>query len=94
MEITASILDYLGKYEDGILVSVGLMYKGEFFNSIFYYTGEQMIINVEDKMIEKMGHYIEEHPEYYDMLKDIISKVEPYDLVINQLQEINTHDEH
>jgi hypothetical protein len=94
MEITTSILDYLGKYEDGILVSVGLMYKGEFFNSIFYYTGEQMIINVEDKMIEKMGYYIEEHTEYYDMLKDIISKVEPYDLVINQLQEINTYDEH
>jgi hypothetical protein len=94
MEITASIIDYLGKYEGGILVSVGLMYKEEFFNSIFYYTGEQMIINVEDKMIEKMGHFIEEHTEYYTLMEDIINKVEPYDLVINQLQEINTYDEH
>ena len=27
MKITASVLDYLGKYEGGILVSVGLVYE-------------------------------------------------------------------
>lgn len=94
MEITASIIDYLGKYEDGILVSVGLMYKSEFFNSIFYYTGDQMVINVEEKMIQKMDHFIEEHPEYYTLMEDIINKVEPYELVIAQLEEIKINDEH
>lgn len=94
MEITASIIDYLGKYEDGILVSVGLMYKSEFFNSIFYYTGDQMVINVEEKMIQKMDHFIEEHPEYYMLMEDIINKVEPYELVIAQLEEIKINDEH
>jgi hypothetical protein len=89
MEIKASIIDYIGKYEDGILVSVGLMYKGEFFNSIFYYTGEQMIINVEDKMIEKMGYYIEEHTEYYTLMEDIINKVEPYESIINKIEDIS-----
>lgn len=94
MEITASIIDYLGKYEDGILVSVGLMYKSEFFNSIFYYTGDQMVINVEEKMIQKMDHFIEEHPEYYTLMEDIINKVEPYELLITQLEEIKINDEH
>jgi hypothetical protein len=92
MEITASIIDYLGKYEGGILVSVGLMYKDEFFNSIFYYTDDKMIINVDDKMIQKMGHFIEEHTEYYTLMEDIINKVEPYELLIEQLEEIETND--
>ena len=92
MEITASIIDYLGKYEGGILVSVGLMYKDEFFNSIFYYTDDKMIINVDDKMIQKMDHFIEEHPEYYTLMEDIINKVEPYELIIEQLEEIETND--
>jgi hypothetical protein len=90
MEITASILDYLGKYENGILVLTGLMYKEEFFESIFYYTSNQMIINVDEKMIKKMGFFIEQHPEYYKLMKDIISKVEPYELIIDKLEEVKT----
>ena len=35
MKIKASILDYIGKYEGGILTSVGLMLEGEFYDAIF-----------------------------------------------------------
>ena len=93
MEITTSILDYRGKYEGGILVSVGLMYKENFYNSIFYYTEDKMVLNVEDNLIETLGFYIEEHPEYLDILKSIIEKCEPYEVVIEQLEEIKTNDE-
>jgi hypothetical protein len=89
MEITASIIDYLGRYEGGILVSIGLMYKDEFFNSVFYYTDDKMIINVEEKMIQKMGHFIEEHPEYYDLMLNIINKVDPYESIINKIEDIS-----
>jgi hypothetical protein len=92
MEITASILDYLGKYENGILVSVGLMYKEKFYNSIFYYTENQMIINVEEKMTKDMGYEIEQHKDYLLLLKSIIEKCEPFEEVIEQLDEIKTHD--
>jgi hypothetical protein len=51
-----------------------------------------MIINVDDKMIQKMGHFIEEHTEYYTLMEDIINKVEPYELLIEQLEEIETND--
>ncbi len=88
MEITASILDYIGKYEGGILVSIGLMYKEEFFDSIFYYTRDSMIINVDNEMIEKLNSHIEEHPDYHELMRDIISKVEPYDDVIEKIDEI------
>lgn len=92
MEITASILDYLGKYENGILVSVGLMYKEKFYNSIFYYTENQMIINVEEKMTQDMGYEIEQHKYYLQLLKSIIEKCEPFEEVIEQLDEIKTND--
>jgi hypothetical protein len=92
MEITASILDYLGKYENGILVSVGLMYNDKFYNSIFYYTENQMIINVEEKMTKDMGYEIEQHKDYLLLLKSIIEKCEPFEEVIEQLDEIKTHD--
>jgi hypothetical protein len=92
MEISASILDYLGKYENGILVSVGLMYKDKFYNSIFYYTENQMIINVEEKMTEDIGCEIEKHKDYLPLLKFIIEKCEPFEEVIEKLDEIKTHD--
>ena len=60
MEIKASILDYLGKYEGGILVSVCLTYKDKFYNSIFYYTDNQMTINVEESMTQDIGYEIED----------------------------------
>lgn len=94
MEIKASILDYLGKYEGGILVSVGLTYNNEFFDSIFYYTDDQMIINVDEKMIEKIGCYIEEHPYYENLMIDIINKVDPFESVINELEEIKVSNEY
>lgn len=89
MEITTSVIDYLGKYEGGILVSVGLMYKEEFFNSIFYYTEDKMIINVDEKIIEKIGCYIEEHPEYYTLMEDLINKVDPYETIIDKIEDIS-----
>jgi hypothetical protein len=92
MEITASILDYLGKYEGGILVSVGLMYNQKFYNSIFYYTSNRMIINVEEKMTQDMKYEIEEHKDYLLLLKSIISMCDPHENLINQLEEIKTID--
>jgi len=90
MEIKASILDYLGKYEGGILVSVGLTYKEKFYSSIFYYTDSQMIINVEESMTKDIGYEIEQHSDYIPLLKYLIRECEPFESVIDQLEEIKT----
>ena len=90
--IVPSIIDYLGKYEGGIFVSVGLMYNEKFYNSIFYYTQDRMIINVEEKMVVDMGYEIEKHKNYLDLLKSIIEKCEPFEDIIDNLEEIKTHD--
>jgi hypothetical protein len=86
MKIKTSILDYLGKFENGILVSVGLTIDKEFYNSIFYYTKDKMILNTDDKFLKKWGE-IEELDGYFDLMKEIINKVEDYNTIINKLEE-------
>jgi hypothetical protein len=84
--ITASILDYLGKFEGGILVSVGLMYEGNFYNGIFYYTSDKMIITTDDNFKEKVGE-IEMLEDYYSLMESIINMVEPYENIIGDLKD-------
>jgi hypothetical protein len=89
MEITASILDYLGTYDGGIFVSIGLMYRDKYYDAIFYYTQNKMLINVDDRMTKDLGCEIEEHEHYLPLLKSIILQCERYHEVIDQLPEIN-----
>ena len=84
--IKASILDYLGKYEGGILASVGLMVEGTFYNGIFYYTSDKMIITVDDNFIEAFGN-IEELESYLPLMESIINMVDPYESIIDNLKD-------
>jgi hypothetical protein len=93
MEIKASVLDYIGKYEGGILVSVGLMFNEKYYNSIFYYTSDEMIINVEESMTKEMGFEIELHKDYLDLLKSILQQCDLYENIIDKLEEIKTNNE-
>lgn len=84
--ITASVLDYLGKFEGGILVSVGLMVESTFYNGIFYYTTDKMIITVDDNFRESFGN-IEELESYLPLMESIINMVEPYENIIDDLKD-------
>jgi len=86
MMIKPSILDYLGKYENGILVSVGLMYEGNFYNGIFYYTTDKMIITPDDNFTETFGE-IELLEDYLELMETIINMVEPYENIIGDLKD-------
>ena len=87
MKIKASILDYIGKYEGGILTSVGLMLEGEFYDAIFYYTQNKMIITINEDMRNKIGD-IELHEDYVPLMESIINKVDPYEEMVNKLNDI------
>lgn len=84
--ITASILDYLGKFEGGILVSIGLMVEGNFYNGIFYYTSDKMIVTVDDNFTETFGD-IDELDSYLPLMESIINMVDPYEKIISELKD-------
>lgn len=88
MEITASILDYLGKYDDGIIVSIGLMYNCKYYDAIFFYTVNKMIITVDQSMIDDMKCQIEQHKDYVELMKSIILKCEPFPTIYEQLEDV------
>lgn len=88
MMFKVSIIDYLGKYEGGIFVKVGILYENEFYDSLFFYTDDRMILTVSDDLLLKLGNQIENHPEYMDLLNLILSRVEPFENIYDQLDPI------
>lgn len=85
----ASILEYLGKWEGGILVLLSIEYMDNFFEGIFYYTVDKMIVNVEEKLKKSLGSEIELWEGYPKFMEDIINLVEPHEDIINDLNEID-----
>jgi hypothetical protein len=90
MTISASIIDYIGKYEGGILVSVGIMYDKSFYEGIFYYTSDKMIITIDNNLKEKIGD-IELHEDYIPFMESIINKVTPFEEINDKLNDLEDY---
>ena len=80
-----SVIDYLGKVENGILVLLYILYNNIHYEATFYYTDKDILLTVSDELEIILGHKITENSNYINLLKDILSKIEPYSVKINQL---------
>ncbi len=89
MNIKVSILDYLGKVEGGILVLISLVYLGKYYEGMFYYTDERILINVDDKLEEAIECKIEKHEEYTDILRSLIKNVVPWGEMMNRIDDLD-----
>lgn len=87
--ISASIIDYLGKYENGIIVSVSLSIDDTYHNAIFYYTSDKMIITVDDSLNDILNNDIQNTDHYIPLMESIINMVQPYDEIINDIKDYN-----
>ena len=89
IEITADILDYLGKYENGVLVLLTIGYKGQFTEGTIYYSNEALALTVDESIEQDLGMKIEFWDGYRDLVISILKKVVPYNEIINRLDEID-----
>lgn len=87
--ISASIIDYLGKYENGIIVSLSLLLENTYHNAIFYYTSDKMIITVDDSLNDMLNNDIQNTDHYIPLMESIINMVQPYDEIINDIKDYN-----
>ncbi len=87
--MTADILDYLGKYENGVLVLLSIGYKGEFTEGTIYYSNEMLSLTVDESIEQDLGMKIEFWDGYRDLLISILKKVVPYNEIINRLDEVD-----
>jgi len=89
IEITADIVDYLGKYENGVLVLLSIGYNGDFTEGTIYYSDQMVALTVDESIEEDLGTRIEFWPGYRDLLISILKRVVPYNEIINRLDEID-----
>lgn len=81
------IIDYLGKYEEGVIALISLNYEDKYYDATFFYKNEYVALTI-DEDLESLIGIIEEWEGYNDLVLNIMSKVVPYDEIINRLDEI------
>jgi hypothetical protein len=89
MEIKSSILDYLGKFENGIMVLIALTCGSEYYEGVFFYNEESIVFSVDEKLEEKLGSKIELWEGYSDLLRAILKNIVPYNQMINRIDDID-----
>jgi hypothetical protein len=87
--IKADIMDYLGKYENGVLVLLSINYNNSFSEGTLYYSDKMLALTVDEKIEEELGQPIELWDGYRDLLISVLKKVVPYNEMINRLDDID-----
>ena len=81
----AFIIKYLGKVEKGVLVLLNIKFNNENYDATFYYTDIDILLTVSDELENKLNHNIKEDENYIFLLKDILSKLKPYNEIYEKL---------
>jgi hypothetical protein len=89
IKITADIVDYLGKYEDGVLVLLSIGYKEEYTEGTLYYSDKMLALTVDESIENDLGNPIELWVGYKELLVSILKRVVPYNEIINRLDEVD-----
>lgn len=83
-----SVLEYMGKLENGVLAILTIIYKKRYFEGTFFYTDQDMVFTISEELQELVGE-IKNHPNYIDMIKKILKLVVPYNEIYNQLDPVD-----
>ena len=89
MTIETSILDYMGKIEQSIFVLVSFVYNDKYYEGMFVYTDEKIMLNVDDEFEKILGCDIKKHKEYEDILRFLIKNVVPWSEMINRIDDVD-----
>jgi hypothetical protein len=87
--IGADVIDYLGKYENGILVLLSINFNDEFTEGILYYSDTALTLTVDESVEKQLNHPIEYWSGYKKFLESILKKVVPYDEIITRIDDID-----
>jgi hypothetical protein len=88
-ELKFDIVEYLGKLSGAIFVLLSLNYKDEFYEGIFCYKDDVLIITVDSKLEELIDCKIEDWIGYQQLLLSISKKVVPYNEMIGRIEDFD-----
>ena len=91
MEIKADIVDYMGKYENGVLVLLSINCDGSFSEGTVFYTEDSLVLTVDYTIEEKLNGPIEAWPGYKELLESIFKKLVPCSEIYNRIDEFDLY---
>lgn len=89
MEIKADIVDYMGKYENGVLVLINLSLEGKFYEGTIFYSDKEIVLTPDSSIEEKLGVEIELWDGYKDLLESILKRLIPYEEISKRIDEVD-----
>jgi hypothetical protein len=89
MEIKADIVDYMGKYENGVLVLINLSLEGKFYEGTIFYSDKEIVLTPDSSIEEKLGSEIELWDGYKDLLESILKRLIPYEEISKRIDEVD-----
>jgi hypothetical protein len=87
-EFELSVLEYLGKLEDGVLAIISVMYNSQYYEASFFYTDKDMVFTISDELESQVGE-IKNHPKYQDLLRKLIRITVPYNDIYGTLDPVD-----
>jgi hypothetical protein len=86
--MTFDIIEYLGKFEDGVLVLISLNYEDNYYDTTFYYKDNFVTLTIDEDLEEIIGQ-VELWSGYNNLVLDIMKKVIPSDEILGRLDELD-----
>lgn len=87
--IEFSILDYMGKFEGGIMTLIDLKHNNTHYNGTFFYTEDTIALTVDSSLEEELGCLIEDYSGYKELVFKILEDVVPHNELINSIDDID-----
>ena len=90
--INIDIVDYMGKFKEGVFVMLSVNYNNEFYEGTLFYTETDVRLTVDSRIEESLVCTIENWDGYMDLLEKTLRKCVPYSEIISRLDEVNFDD--
>jgi hypothetical protein len=87
--IKADVIDYMGKFEGGIMSMLDIVYNDKHYSGTFFYTEDTIALTVDDELEEEWGYVIEDHIEYKRVVFDLLKRVVPHKELINSIDDVD-----
>lgn len=82
------IIEYLGKYEEGVMVLISLNHNDLYYDATFFYTNNFVTLTIDEDLEDIIG-IVEKWEGYNQLIIDLLDKLVPYDEIISRLDEID-----
>jgi len=92
MKINADIIDYMGKYNNGVLVLISLSLENKFYEGTIFYSDSDIVLTVDENIEDILETKIEYWNGYKELLESILKKLIPYQEISSRLDDVNFED--